>query len=57
VFDEMSADGLLAAASRALAAYGDKPVWQKIQHNGMSRDFSWKKSAGIYEGIYHSLIK
>ena len=32
-----------------------KDVWKKLIKNGMSGDYSWKKSAGEYKGLY-SLI-
>ncbi len=38
----------------ALACYADKPLWRQLQINGMSQDFSWKKSASAYLELYHS---
>jgi starch synthase len=57
VFNEMTPQGLLAATDRALLAFRDKRTWLKIQSNGMSKDFSWNKSAEVYQKIYQSLIK
>ena len=46
-----------ASILRALAAYADKPVWHKIQENGMRRDFSWNRSAEEYLALYEMILK
>lgn len=56
VFDTMSDDHLLATIKRAAAAYHDKKIWQRLQKNGMAKDFSWHASAAAYREIYLSLL-
>ncbi|MEM5775084.1 MAG: glycogen/starch synthase, partial [Anaerolineaceae bacterium] len=40
---------------KALRLYKDKPAWEKLQINGMNRDFSWHQSALSYAKLYLSL--
>lgn len=47
--------GLLAAIRRALASWQDRAAWQRLQRNGMQRDFSWRTSANRYLQLYRSL--
>ena len=56
VFDTMSGDHLLATIKRAAAAYHDKKIWQRLQKNGVAKDFSWHASAVAYREIYLSLL-
>ncbi|MBS0588552.1 MAG: glycogen synthase GlgA [Proteobacteria bacterium] len=56
VFDTMSAEHLLAAIKRAIAAYHDKKIWQRLQKNGMAKDFGWHASAIAYQRIYRALL-
>lgn len=44
------ADGtaLIWALDSALALHRDKPAWERLMRNGMSRDFSWERSARGY---------
>jgi glycogen synthase len=42
--------------SRALLAYQDKKTWQKIQNNGMLKEFGWAASAARYLKIYQALV-
>jgi len=51
-FEEYSSDALLDAIQRALSAYTDKKLWQPLMKNGMSQDWSWKRSAKEYETLY-----
>lgn len=41
---------------RALEAFKDKPLWQRIVINGMKRDFSWKASAKKYVALYEKAM-
>jgi len=52
---ELSAEGLLAAVSRALSAYGDRELWLSLVRHVMSLDFSWAASARAYEELYRRL--
>lgn len=38
----------------ALACFDNKSLWRKLQINGMSQDFSWKRSAAEYLALYQS---
>ncbi len=52
VIHETSAEGLLQAVRHALSLFADKATWEKIQKAGMSKDFSWQKSARRYLDLY-----
>ncbi|WP_292996504.1 glycogen synthase GlgA [Nitrosomonas sp.] len=56
LFYPMTADNLLSTIKRAVLAYHNKKVWQRLQKNGMAKDFSWHASAAAYREIYLSLI-
>ncbi len=43
---------LVHAVQRALGDYHNKPVWTKIQQNGMKKNFSWQDSAEKYSELY-----
>jgi starch synthase len=43
---------MIQALQRALNAYKNKSTWEKIQLNGMKKDFSWKNSALKYKSLY-----
>jgi starch synthase len=45
-------EAMLAAIRRALAAYGNRPLWRRIQKSGMRQDFSWDASARQYVDAY-----
>lgn len=57
VFSPFSAEGLQSAILRALSLFRDKDSWQKLQRNGMTRDFSWDKSASLYLRLYQELLR
>ena len=45
------------ALQRAIYVYNvDKESWRRIQHNGMTSDFSWERSAHSYEQLYEWAI-
>ncbi len=41
---------------RVLRFYQNQTLWKQIQHNGMTMDFSWEKSAQKYIAVYQNLI-
>ncbi len=41
---------------RAIRYYQNQEYWKIIQHNGMSIDFSWDKSARKYIEVYEDLV-
>jgi len=51
-FQEYSGRALLEALRQALAVYGDKPAWRRLQINGMAKDYSWGVSAREYGRLY-----
>jgi starch synthase len=57
VFDEASADMLLATIRRAADAWRHPRQWRKIQRNGMARDWSWREPARQYAGLYRQLVR
>ncbi|MFZ5424178.1 MAG: glycogen synthase [Patescibacteria group bacterium] len=52
VFTDFNEFSLFGQIVRAIELYRNKEVWQKIQINAMSQDFSWEYSAGEYERLY-----
>lgn len=40
----------------ALSMYSNAEEWLNLQRNGMTRDFSWTKSAQEYRAVYQSLL-
>jgi starch synthase len=52
VFDDDSAEALLAALGRALEAFARPDRWRAIQAAGMAADHSWHRSAREYVKIY-----
>ena len=51
-FVEYTPDALLAALRRALALFGNRTLWRRIQKAGMRQDFSWDASARQYVDVY-----
>ena len=47
---------LWLAMERVCAAWQDKKLWQRIQQNGMRRDFSWAHVAHEYIALYQDAI-
>lgn len=56
VFHEATAEQLHSAITRALELYQHPEKWKKLQQNAMKQDFSWEKSAKIYQNIYNQLL-
>jgi starch synthase len=56
-FDALTADALLEAVGRAVAAHRQPAVWASLVHNGMAEDFSWSASAREYVALYRKAIK
>ncbi|MEG8946699.1 glycogen synthase [Rosettibacter firmus] len=55
-FQDYSGHALLDTVKRALHDFHLKDIWKKIQLNGMSKDYSWKKSAEKYIQLYQKAI-
>lgn len=55
-FPEYSAAALLHSIRQALHHFSDEGVWNRIQLNGMAKDFSWNTSAAEYAKLYEAAI-
>ncbi len=55
-FKEYTADALLGALGRALAAYRNRARWRALQLAGMREDHSWDRSAREYVKIYERAL-
>jgi starch synthase len=53
-FDAPDGTGLMWAIDRALAVYKNRKAWQRLMRNGMTRDFSWERSARQYEELFRT---
>ena len=51
-FDPAEPEALLDAASRAIAAWHDRPRWSALMARGMAIDHSWDGPAAQYEAMY-----
>ena len=57
-FQTCDVDGMMWALRRAIERYyNDKDSWKKIMLEGMSEDFTWNKSAGLYRAMYEDLMQ
>jgi starch synthase len=56
-FQGFSAESLLAAITRALAAFEEKSAWKKLMLNGMARNYSWAQPARDYAALYKKAAK
>ena len=55
VFQDPSFESLQQAIGRALEYYKQPQLWEQLQRNGMSQDFSWTQSARDYEKLYRRI--
>ncbi|MEW6195037.1 MAG: glycogen synthase GlgA [Bacteroidota bacterium] len=56
-FKDYSGSALLLSVERAINYFQQKDVWEKIQYNGMSKDYSWKLSAEKYVELYKNALR
>jgi starch synthase len=47
----------MAALDRSFTAFADKTAWQKLQQNGMAKNFSWREPAGEYLRLYEECVR
>jgi starch synthase len=52
VFEKYQHSSLLHGLDRALKAYNETPLWQKIRYQGMTQDMSWHRAAEQYLDLY-----
>jgi starch synthase len=55
-FGPYKADALMGAVKKAVRLYQDSAAWQILMRNGMSRDFSWDRSAQSYLDLYRGMV-
>lgn len=56
-FPEYTAESFRQAIGFALATFREYPgAWRRIQRTGMARDFSWNRSAALYEQVYQRVL-
>jgi starch synthase len=51
-FDDASPHALAATILFAQNVFFHREVWGRIVKNGMAQNFSWDRSAALYEGVY-----
>jgi starch synthase len=51
-FENADGTALLWGLDQAVTAFRDREGWGQLMRNGMSRDFSWTRSAREYEAVY-----
>ena len=56
-FENYNAHEMLFVIKDAIYVYNDKNEWNKIVTRAMNTDFSWRKSASVYETIYNELLR
>ena len=56
VMKTADAAGFEDAVLRAFDAFADKQRWQRVQRNGMARDFGWNLSALQYVRVYEAAL-
>jgi starch synthase len=55
-FAPVTSDALAGTLRRASGAFHDKPVWQRLQRNGLSTDVSWRERANRYAELYREIV-
>ena len=55
-FNDYSQEALILTIKRAVHDFDIKSVWNKIQLNGMNKDYSWKRSAEKYINLYEKAV-
>jgi len=51
-FNDHTGYALINGVERAINCFSVKNIWEKIQSNGMKKDYSWKRSAEQYIELY-----
>jgi len=49
------AQGMLWSLRRAIERFSNAKAWSEIRSRGMNEDFSWVKSAALYEKLYKNI--
>jgi starch synthase len=53
----LSSSSLVNAVKEAVELYSNKEMWLKWISNVISKDYSWNKSAGLYDELYRKIVK
>jgi starch synthase len=48
---------LLATVDRAVAAFQDKKVWERLMRNGMAQNYAWDGPAREYAAVYEEVAR
>ena len=56
-FGPVTSENLAVAIRRAKALFHNKPVWRRMQKNGMTVDVSWRNPARRYADLYRQVAK
>jgi starch synthase len=54
-FNEFSVRALAKAVRKALVLFQHRPLFERMRYNGMTADFSWKRTCEEYERVYRSV--
>lgn len=57
ILEGASAPALWSTMQRVCRTWQDRQLWQRIQENGMQRDFSWQQAARDYIELYRDAIR
>jgi len=55
-FGPYDSKAFLSAIQRAMDLWNDQETWEILMRNGMSADFSWKRSGERYLELYQALV-
>lgn len=55
LFKNYRSDEFLETVEKSLKIFEKKKIWEKIQINGMKKDYSWEASTGQYLEVYQQL--
>jgi starch synthase len=56
VFSSYEPQALLGAIDRGLQVFRDKRAWTALRRRAMAKDFSWDRSARMYDELYGNLL-
>lgn len=56
MFSDTDPESMVEALQRALYLFAISDKWLQYQHNGMTENFSWQRSACQYADVYRSLV-
>ncbi len=55
-FEHADGTGMMWALDQALELFKNRPAWKRLMMNGMKRDFSWDRSARLYDEMYRQAL-